>query len=564
MFSLAARTYSDEEEVLMTEDGDPNGEATRGDEPPSHLIERARRLIRGSDPRFGGLIPPEHTLESALAAGAVNLDQIRDAVSRVIELRTVEDQMSDLVAAAYLRAFKKPLIEPWRQALEARFGVNGIPATLDAAGAIAGVTRERVRQITSKITPLLSGAWVPALEAAAQLLVEGSPVAPPIGAFLSEKGLTRTTMTGEAFLMMVEIVGLDLREITGTTLLIDDSWVVDERERSVTGALKVASRHTSAFGMTTVDEIRQELSTEDFDADIQDILRLLRSNLAVKWAGEWLWVEKERDSTYSNSLINTMRNILSVNSPLTAECIHEGVARYYKFRGRDVVPPTPAILEFSKASPYFMVEDGLISPIEQLNYHEVLGPVAASVVDVFKASPYGVMDRASFHGACDDAGIARGTYSVWTTYAEYIEKFGRNVWGLRGTRVSPSVVSEIQNSARARSRAEPHRREWAWMSDGRIQLTMDVDTSSYNSCVWSFDSALRDTLGPRRFQARVGDASAGEIALGDQHNWVWGWLPGMRLLAAQPGDVMRAVLNLTAGTAEITKGGRELWDVATR
>ena len=89
---------------------------------------------------------------------------------------------------------------------------------------------------------------------------------------------------------------------------------------------------------------------------------------------------------------------------------------------------------------------------------------------------------------------------------------------------------------------------------------MDVDTSSYTSGVWTFDEALRKTLGARRFEARVDTQFVGEIALGAEHNWVWGWGRAMRRLGVQRGDVLRAVLNIEDSTADIIKGGRELWD----
>jgi hypothetical protein len=106
-----------------------------------------------------------------------------------------------------------------------------------------------------------------------------------------------------------------------------------------------------------------------------------------------------------------------------------------------------------------------------------------------------------------------------------------------------------------------HQTRWEWTPDGRITLTMDVDTSSYNSCVWAFDDSLREIIGGPRFAAFVDDEQAGEIAIGLQHNWVWGWARAMRLTGVRRGDVLRAVLDLQLGTVEISKGGRELWNL---
>lgn len=530
---------------------------------PPDLAGHAEHIL-GTDPRFNWLLEPNHTLASALMAGAVASAVAEDAIEQargIIALGTIEKQMRYLIKCAYIDAFGKEAKPACLNALGARFGVTGKPVTLQEAGAIANVTRERLRQITARVVPLLRGAWMPAVEEAARVLVEASPVAPPIGDLLSQHKLSGPQMTADGFFKIVELIGLDLKQVTGTALLTDDGWVVDERNMSVTGAIRVAAKHTSTYGMTNVEEIRQELSTSGNSADADDIMRVLKADPNVRWADNWLWVEKEHDRPHANSLINTMRNMLSVNAPLTAQSLFEGVARKNKFRGREIVPPPDAILAFAEASPHFTMDRDLISPVTPLDYHEVLGAVAASVVDVIKASPYGVMDRASFNQACEDVGISRNTLNVWTSYAEWLERVARNVWGPRGVRVSPAVVAEIQNAARVRAAAEPHRTDWEWTPDGRIALTMDVDTSTYYSAVWTFEDSLRKTIGARRFTAWAADQDAGTITIGSEHNWVWGWAPAMRLMGVRAGDVLRAVLDLQLGTVEITKGGRELWNL---
>jgi len=529
---------------------------------PADLADHAEHIL-GTDPRFNWLLEPNHTLASALMAGMLTAAVAEDAIEQargIIAQGTIENQMRYLIECAYIDAFRKEAKPLWLKALGARFGVTGKPATLQEAGAIANVTRERLRQVSERVVPLLRGAWMPAVEEAARVLVEAAPVAPPIGDLLSQHKLSGSRMTADGFFKIAELIGLDLKQVTGTALLIDDGWVIDERGKCVAEAIRVATKQTSTFGMTNVEEIRQELSTSENPADADDIMRVLKADPNVRWADKWLWVEKERDRPHANTLINTMRNMLSVNAPLTAQSLFEGFMRKQKFRRREIVPPPDAILAFAEASPYFTVDRGLISPVAPLDYHEVLGAVAASVVDVIKASPYGVMDRASFNQACEDAGISSNSLTVWTTYAEWLERVARNVWGPRGVRVSPAVVAEIQNAARVRAAAEPHRTDWQWTPDGRIALTMDVDTSTYYSGVWTFEDSLRKTVGARAFTVRAADQDVGKITIGSEHNWIWGWAPAMRLMGVRRGDVLRAVLDLQRGTVEITKGGRELWN----
>jgi hypothetical protein len=522
-------------------------------------MQRAIARVGRNDPRFQGQVPPEHSLQSAIDTGVTTPAQVSATVNRIFRLGTIEQQMSDLIAAAVVQSFKT-VVEQRKPALEARFGVHGDPTTLDAAAQLVGRTREWMRQIEAKVEPLLKGAWIPALEEAAHLLVDESPVAPPIGLLLSTRGLSHENMSAEQFIALVNLVDLDIEEIAGTTLVYEDQWLVDVRELAVTDAVNVAKRHTSKFGMTTVAEIQRALADEQQVPDTDDLMRVLQGDPDVRWAGDWLWVEKARDSAHSNSLINKMRNMLSVNSPLTAASIHDGVARVFKPLKRSIVPTEEAIFAFAAASPYFTVEGNLISPIDPLDYRETIGQVAASLVEVIKASPYGAMDRQSLSEACEIAGIKHGTLNRWTTYSEIIESFGRNVWGLRGSNVPESIVHEIQQSAQSLASSEPRRRDWHRVSDDLIVLTMDADRSSRTTATWLFDSGLRSEIGGRRFEIIAGGKRVGAVSTGEQHNWTWGWLPAIRELDIQPGDVIRAVLDLRQNTATVTKGGTELWD----
>ncbi|MFJ2300075.1 hypothetical protein [Oerskovia paurometabola] len=473
---------------------------------------------------------------------------------------TLEDQMEALIVDAYVAAMGREPKPQWLHALSMRFGTAGVVSTLDEAGSAVGVTRERVRQVTAKVAPHLKGAEVPGLALVAAHLAHHSPVAEPIGRSLFQSGLTRPTLTGGAFLNFVELVGTTTQDLAGVELVRLDDWLVDAVELPVLAAFSTASRHTSKYGMTTVEEIRQTLATPDNPLDPGDIERVLRAEPLVRWHAGWLWVEKELDSVYSSRLINTARSVLSVNSPLTVASIHEGCRRVWKFRGLDILPSVEAMRGFFEASAYFDVDDDLVRPLEPLDYHEVLGDVSSTMVDVLKSSTYQVMDRQTLHEACDDAGIAKGTYGIWTTYAEWMERFGPNVWGLRGSAPSPAAVTAIREAARARSKAESRRKSWAWMVDGGIVHTMDATTSFLSTGVMSFAPDVHRLLAAQSAKVFVEDQAVATAKFGDDHSFCWGWSPALRAVGAKRGDVLQIRLNVAEHTAELRRGGREFWD----
>lgn len=472
---------------------------------------------------------------------------------------TLEDKIELILADAYKSVFEKDPSAARLTAISMRVGTRGDVATLDEAGDALGVTRERIRQIMKKMEPHLKGASVGNLREIAQALAERSPVPEPIGQRLARTGLTRPTMTGEGFLNILKLLGTSPKELIGTDLVRVDDWLVEESEVPVTKSLSMAKRHTAKYGMTTVEEIRQELSTPDNPLDPVDIRRILKAQRSVKWAGEWLWVERDQDSLHSNRLINTARSILSVNSPQTVASIHEGAKRVWKFRGLDILPPTDAMRVFFANSPYFNSQQDLVEPIEGLDYRELLGEVTATMIDVLKSTPHQVMDRLSLTEACMAAGIAPGTYGIWTTYAEWMEKFGHNVWGLRGSNPNPAAVEAIREAAKARSKAEPRRKSWTWARDGRAVQTLDITTSILASGVLSFDQSIHDLLSGQALEIFASGKKVATVKLGDGHSFSWGWHPVFTFLEANQGEVFQIRIDVAARTAEVRRGGQELW-----
>lgn len=474
-------------------------------------------------------------------------------------MTTFEDEAEALLVEAYIAAIHKPPTVEWVDALALRFGTRGSVATLAEAGRVAGVTRERVRQVASKVEKAMGGRTLHSAKAVAESLVAASPVPDPIGEALCASGMTKPTLAAQGFLNVLRLTGSSPIDLVGTDLVAIDGWLVEEAEASVMKAVSVAHKHTGSYGMTTAEEIRQSLATDANSLDVHDITKVLKRNSSVRWAGDWLWIEKSRDSLHANRLVNTARSILSVNSPQSVESIHAGARRVWKFRRLDILPPVDAMTEFFAASPYFVVEDELVSPVGPLDYREIHGEAAATMIDVLKGSPYQVMDRQSLYEACDAAGIAQGTYGVWTTYAEWMEKFGPNVWGLRGSRPNAGAVEAIRLAAKARTKAEPRRKSWEWTTGGRVAQTMDVTTPLTSTGVLTFVAEIQKLLAGETLSVRISGDPVATVKLGENHSFCWGWHPVLAALGAKQGDVFRITIGIQSRSADVELGGQELW-----
>lgn len=469
-----------------------------------------------------------------------------------------EDQVEAALADAYSLAYGS---EPDAQRLAAiamRTGTRGPIATLGEAAGTLGVSRERMRQIMNNIQPNLTGIEIPSAAEIARILADRSPVPEPIGVRLARGGRARTSLTGAGYLNVLKIFGTSPKELIGTDLVRVDSWLVEESEVPMMKAVQTASKHTSAFGMTTVEEIRQALATSENPLDPSDIKRLLQREKSIRWTGEWMWVEKD-DGNHSNRLINTARSILSVNSPQTVLSIHEGCRRLWKFRKLDILPPVEAMRTFFENSPYFVVKDDLVASITPLNFHDVLGETTVSMIEVLKSQPHQIMDRRTLMEACEEAGIKASTSGIWTTFAEWMEKFGPNVWGLRGSNPSPAVVETLRVAARKRSKSEPKRKQWAWDASGNAVQTFDIRTSFANSGVMSFLGDIHTMLAGQQLSVQHAGTQLAKVKVGAGHCFSWGWAPVLAALKASAGQVMQITVNVSTKTAEVTIGGEELW-----
>src|SRR5437868_6148910 len=94
---------------------------------------------------------------------------------------TFEDDVDLVLYDAYRAAFGRRPSHEWLKAITMRVGTTGEVATLEEAGAAIGVTRERVRQVMSRIKKELKGKTPPRAKDVAQVLVSHSPVHEPIG-----------------------------------------------------------------------------------------------------------------------------------------------------------------------------------------------------------------------------------------------------------------------------------------------------------------------------------------------------------------------------------------------
>jgi hypothetical protein len=480
--------------------------------------------------------------EFALAAAVV---QIKGEIDRIGSLPLETALREYLGAVGRLSGARL-------EALIARFGWGGRPpVTLEEAAGKLGITRERLRQIQDRIRKRMPAHQVvmPALDRALELLRANAPLTPEAGAALLAKG----GVAGRPFhpLSVLEASRVCARTPTFEIAQVNKrALVVSNPLRGVANAIiQTANIQAGASGVSAVPEVAEECNqngTKVTDSQVREVLQGLSDVQFL--AEDWFW--RPGGNPERNRLRNVSRKMLSVASPISIASLREGVRREYAWRRtrgsskwRLVVPPRHVLEAFYRANAEFSVdEEGLVSPVEPLDYRVELNRTDQILVVVLRSSPTCLLDRAAFTKGCIDHGMNENTFSVYSSYGAIVEHLGTGVWTLRGVHVDPVAVEALRASSASRPR---QRRivDHGWTPAGSLWVAIRLPATHQRS-VFFMPSAVRRVVEGREFAARSEDGSPyGTLRVGNEGN-CWGFSQFLSRNGADEDDILVADFDL--------------------
>ena len=521
-------------------------------------------LLTADDPRIRDLIHPYGDLrELVRSLTPLEWDRAHEALELVSELReelneaTIEDE-----AASVLRSLLGERISAtWAKPMARRFGLDGRKATLDEVAKDVGVTRERVRQVQSKLALPRSPIWAPSMDAAMTLIDHTVPCT--------------VTELAEA-LRAADLSDLDnwsatalsaAAALTGRSvqLVEADGFVGRPGQVAAAGAVLPAARAASSLlGIATVRGVLDRLTNQSKHADDSMVKQILVESPEVHWiSDQWFWTDHPPSR---NRLVNTSLRILAVIQPQRLEDMHEGVARHYRWRSSsgaerllELAAPEPSVLAaFYESHPAFAFDsaDQTVTALRPVDI-ESLGVEKLAMVGVLRSQPFGVMDRNSLIDACREVGMKGSTAGIFITYAECIKNFGHNVWGLRGSVVPDDVVLSTQRRARATRQNHDRRCVMGATATGRLWMARKVTPTFLNSGVMPFDWGKKQ-LADRKLAAvdMVDGEPVGALRFVKGFNY--GYVPYLSKHRLSVGDVIRVLADPESDTCHIESGGDEL------
>ncbi len=414
--------------------------------------------------------------------------------------------------------------------------------TLEAAGDLIGVTRERIRQIQKKLEERLARTRPPSLaflhEAAIAIATSSDRMSSP-GEVLHGAGLARSSLPSIGIHRALALAHLS--HVAEWERVMRE---IDERQSGVSGIIREARRLAGAVGVVSVDWLTHpQPSVEDPSGTIRRALEA--AGLFRFLDDSWFWspaIPRGR-----NRLRNLIRKMTAACGPLTATDIAGGLDRQRRQGRMPRVPSEGAILLFAAAHPEFVVDHaGLVNSQQILNPIEELDTTEETLYLILTEAEDGFMDRREFQEQAIAQGLNANTFSVYTSYSPILDNPAPDRWSLRGKRISPAVLAAYGSSRRQRRYVRSE-----WLADGTLRIDRELHT--VHSAVISIPSALVRYVAGRDFMAFDADGgSLGAIRFND-NGGSWGYSRFIEQRGVGAGEVVRLDLNLAAGTVRLSR-----------
>ena len=478
--------------------------------------------------------PSHRGLRSTLVAeitGIENLTRVEDRLVRTRELHSaiqacraevkrqsafqLEDALMDYFAA--VTAWEEPRLE----ALRMRLGLNANgPSSLEDAGRLLGVSRERIRQLMQLLHQELPDhpVFMPQLDAALKALAEAMPLTHDATVqLLADRGIARGPVHPEALAMVARLCGrtLDIR----TTKLPGGHVVVSaESMPAPLPVARVAWSQAMASGASSIHEVSEQLTAEGMPVEPGDVRLYLRAHPAIEFlTDDWFWAA----GAPSNRLRHLARRMLAVHEPQTVQCLRGGMHRSFRYRMSAgarawprFVPPPSILLDFFRQHPDFRVgARNLVYSATRIDPKSVLSSTEKLVADVIRRFAEEVPGRQALLDIVTRTGINKNTVAAVAAFSCILESPNRKCRILRGTGHVAGAANE-----RKQSRPNPRRTVgYRWLEEDFLLIAYRLPGFTTDPAV-SIPAPVFDSLRGRTFTAySEDDLEVGAVTVRESH-----------------------------------------------
>lgn len=518
---------------------------------------RWAKSVRSDDPRLGGQVLSLHPAATTAAEAAERVARgtyspsearqtaaaIRSFITHVESLKRL-DLQSELAEVVYALTERASA----RDAVMARRGLTGLePLTLEAAGEVVGVTRERVRQIDKSFRERVESVgpiWLPVLDRVLQTCEATLPATEPeLASALERAGLVRGPFSLPSLLATCDLFGREVPFVDSDGVLsLPGNWAPSAHLRT---AVRKLIEH---WGATTVMDVQQQLEDDGFTVD-PELLRLrLESLEEFRWLDlerGWFWISGTR-----NRLLNQARKIMSVAGCISLPELRAGVGRPHRMKG--FRPPTDVLAALCVDCGEYERDGQRICGGPNLpDWRDVLGANERLLAEtLFDFGP--VMRRDDLERVVvTERGLNRSSFYVYLNYSPIIERYAPGVFGLRGAPVSPAEVEAMIPERIRHQVLQDH----GWTEDGAIWMAFRVSPAGESTGILGTPAAVK-SIAHGLFDLSAEDGRPAGTLVVEQS--MWGLSPFFRRWGVEAGDYLVLTLDIRARTAVAAVGTEEL------
>ena len=458
-----------------------------------------------------------------------------------MEFHNLSDDTLDSALDRLLRSALRNYSPSHLEALRSRLGWSGKdPITLQQAGSLANITRERVRQIETRVKRTARMHQPLVVDRMMDVLPNYEPeLWSQVSSRLRNRGITEENWTLKAVQSVLDQCGVrDWTFVEGTrdSLVGRRDNLYLTRMNEVVG---IARRACRGSGAVSLDYVSESLPLPVPNEILRNILHC--SEDIEHLIDDHYWVPKTPAKRVR--IQNVSKKMLAINRPLPIETIHQGLERKYSFRNKTgstkyegIVPPNNVLIALFNMYPKFTVEGNMIDYIGDLDQRQELTRPEGAIVKAFEHYGKSSLDRQTIKEFGDDHGINMSSLEVEMTYSPIVVQVVQNVWTLVGN----SALREDIQSVLSGSRKKGFRRrliEKGRLPNGEFRIIFQLPRFIHN-----FVASVPSEIGGKDLEATFETADG--VTLHCKNGAIFGFGKFLSKVDITEGNYLTIDLNL--------------------
>jgi hypothetical protein len=442
--------------------------------------------------------------------------------------------------------------EKWVRIAMKFYGFDGSgQKTLEAVGHEFGLTRERIRQIISKMRDRfpqrLKLAMLPAAIEVMDVVEQKVPCSvDDIEQALLDMELTATkfdaTGIGSLFVFDNESPPFEIVELEGGAKLLTPVGTGELIGIINSKAGKLVSR----WGVTTVSEVCSQIDT----SLSRDLVRKILGGLPdIAWLDEkqnWFTLVAAK----RNRLLNLVAKVLAVAPGINLAELRRAISRSHRMKG--FAPPQTVLARFCNVQDGLSLDEDRVTSKGSLGSTDKLANIEQDFVDVLtRIGP--VARREEIEQECTKIGMNRHSFYVYLSYSPIIHRASKGVYGLIGATYSAADVEALVNRNKGRVVLDH-----GWTSSGAVWTAFQLNRSNIRSGIFNIPNGISGFVPDGVFEIRASNEIVGNVRV--QDGTIWGVDRVFDRRGGDVGDIFVIELNASTLAGSIEIGGLDLLD----